>query len=56
MPDCVLNKCTNPGYAKTYEVSWLAVFTYKIRRNDVGIMINNAVAIRPRILTSITFI
>lgn len=39
----------------SYEVSWLAVFTYKIRRNDVGIIINNAVAISPRILTSITF-
>ena len=36
---------------------WLeAVFTYKIRRNDVGIIINSAVAIRPKILTSIFFL
>ncbi len=36
-----------------YADSFEAVFTYKIRRNDVGIMINNAVAVNPKILTSI---
>ena len=40
-----------------YYASWLeAVLTYKIRRNDVGIIIKSAVAIRPRILTSILFL
>ena len=29
-----------------------AVFTYKIKRNEVGIMINKAVAVKPKILTS----
>jgi len=37
----------------SYSASALAVFTYKINRKDVGIMINKAVAIRPRILVSI---
>ena len=32
--------------------SWLAVFTYSISKNEVGIKINNVVAINPRILTS----
>lgn len=36
-----------------YADSFEAVFTYKISRNDVGIMINNAVAVNPKILTSI---
>jgi hypothetical protein len=31
----------------------LAVFTYKINKKEVGIKINKATAIRPRILTSI---
>jgi hypothetical protein len=38
-----------------YADSFEAVFTYKIRRNDVGIIINNAVAVNPKILTSINF-
>jgi hypothetical protein len=33
--------------------SWLAVFTYRINRKAVGMIINRAVAINPRILTSI---
>lgn len=33
--------------------SWLAVFTYNINKNDVGMIINKAVAINPRIFTSI---
>lgn len=36
-----------------YTDSFEAVFTYKIRRKEVGIMINNAVAVNPKILTSI---
>jgi hypothetical protein len=36
-----------------YADSFEAVFTYKIRRNDVGIMMNKAVAVNPKILTSI---
>ena len=36
-----------------YDVCVLAVFTYKINKNDVGIKINRATAIRPRMLTSI---
>jgi hypothetical protein len=31
-----------------------AVLTYKINKNDVGIMINKAVAVKPKILTSIS--
>jgi hypothetical protein len=42
------NKKLIPNY-----VSVLAVFTYKINKKDVGIKINKATAIRPRILTSI---
>lgn len=38
-----------------YADSFEAVFTYKIRRNDVGIMINKAVAVNPKILTSIKY-
>ena len=30
-----------------------AVFTYKINKKEVGIIINNAVAVKPKILTSI---
>jgi hypothetical protein len=37
----------------SYADSFEAVFTYKIRRNEVGIMMNNAVAVNPKILTSI---
>jgi len=29
-----------------------AVFTYKINKNDVGIIINKAVAVSPKMLTS----
>ena len=39
-----------PPYA-----SWLAVLTYKIRRKAVGMIIKSAVAIKPRILTSIFY-
>ena len=39
-------------YAINYD-SWLGVLTYNINKNDVGIIINKAVAINPRILTSI---
>ena len=39
-------------YTINYD-SWLAVFTYNINKNDVGIIINKAVAINPRIFTSI---
>lgn len=38
-----------------YADSFEAVFTYKIRRNDVGIIMNNAVAVNPKILTSISW-
>lgn len=36
-----------------YADSFEAVFTYKIRRNEVGIIMNKAVAVKPKILTSI---
>lgn len=32
-----------------------AVLTYKISKKEVGIMINNAVAVNPKIFTSILF-
>jgi len=37
-------------------VSVAAVLTYKIKRNDVGIRINNAVAVNPKMLTSMRFV
>jgi hypothetical protein len=37
-------------------VSVAAVFTYRIKRNDVGIRINNAVAVNPKMLTSMRFV
>jgi hypothetical protein len=50
-----MTKRQKPSNAKpipTY-VLVLAVFTYKINKKEVGIKINKATAIRPRILTSI---
>lgn len=41
-------KITYFNYAASFE----AVFTYKIKRNEVGIIINKAVAVKPKILTS----
>jgi hypothetical protein len=41
--------------ANGYASALLAVFTYRMRRNEVGIIINKAVAISPKILTSIAF-
>jgi hypothetical protein len=37
-------------------VSVAAVLTYRIKRNDVGIRINNAVAVNPKMLTSMRFV
>jgi hypothetical protein len=37
---------------KFYADSFEAVFTYKIRRKEVGMIINKAVAVNPKILTS----
>lgn len=37
---------------KNYADSFEAVFTYKIKRNEVGMIMNKAVAVKPRMLTS----
>jgi hypothetical protein len=42
-----------PAFLFNYSSEVLAVFTYRINRNDVGIIIKRAVAITPRMLTSI---
>jgi hypothetical protein len=41
---------------RIYSDAALAVFTYRIKRKDVGIIINKAVAIKPRIFTSMEFL
>ena len=46
----VSSKCLKQNYALLSSVP--AVFTYKINKNAVGIMMNKAVAINPRMLTS----
>jgi len=38
-----------------YASSVEAVFTYRISKKDVGIRIKSAVAVKPKIFTSITF-
>lgn len=40
---------------KNYASGFEAVLTYKISKKEVGIMINNAVAVNPKIFTSIVF-
>jgi len=45
--------------SRTFNYSALsvaAVLTYRIKRNDVGIRINNAVAVNPKMLTSMRFV
>jgi len=37
---------------ESYADSFDAVFTYKINKNDVGIIINKAVAVNPKMFTS----
>jgi hypothetical protein len=39
-----------------YSALLLAVFTYRIKRKDVGIIIKSAVAIKPKMFTSIMFL
>lgn len=38
---------------KIYFASAEAVLTYRINKNEVGIIINNAVAVNPKMFTSI---
>ena len=45
---------TNKNWQKKfYSSAVAAVFTYKIKRKEVGIKINKAVAVNPKMFTSI---
>lgn len=49
-----VSKATMQGHLfKTLYSSIAAVLTYKISKKDVGIIINKAVAVKPKMFTSI---
>jgi hypothetical protein len=50
---CTNYLCTYANKIHLYSAALLSVFTNKIKRKEVGIIIKSAVAIKPKMLTSI---